>query len=304
MDAVVYATPPTPGSAQPGNLYADLQSRSLWLGVDPTVDVAQAVLISDIVALQAQITSGDTSARAYTDTQITTRAPTVHNHTSSQITDFNAAVTSVASAIPALQWVRGMILIWSGLLTDVGIDNLSGWALCDGSNGTPDLRDRFIIGAGTNRLPGLKNPLATISTNEAGAHTPVVNAYALTIANMPAHAHTFADSGTATTGLMSANHNHVASSGQFVTWGGAGGSIGTTYSGGQPLQVSGASTSLASADHSHQVTISVSGTTNSQGNTAAHTHTAAAVASHHHDLTTGQIRDVTPFYALAFIMKL
>ena len=29
-----------------------------------------------------------------------------------------------------------------------------GWALCDGQNGTPDLRDRFVIGASTNRIVG------------------------------------------------------------------------------------------------------------------------------------------------------
>lgn len=29
-----------------------------------------------------------------------------------------------------------------------------GWALCDGNNGTPDLRDRFIIGATSTYAPG------------------------------------------------------------------------------------------------------------------------------------------------------
>ena len=34
---------------------------------------------------------------------------------------------------------------WRGNLADMP----EGFALCDGSNGTPDLRDRFIVGAGT-----------------------------------------------------------------------------------------------------------------------------------------------------------
>lgn len=39
---------------------------------------------------------------------------------------------------------RGLIIIWSGAIVDIP----AGWVLCDGNNGTPDLRDRFIVGAG------------------------------------------------------------------------------------------------------------------------------------------------------------
>ncbi len=38
---------------------------------------------------------------------------------------------------------RGMILMWSGSITEIP----RGWALCDGTNGTPDLRGKFIQGA-------------------------------------------------------------------------------------------------------------------------------------------------------------
>ena len=38
----------------------------------------------------------------------------------------------------------GIIVMWSGSVDSIP----SGWALCDGTNGTPDLRDRFIVGAG------------------------------------------------------------------------------------------------------------------------------------------------------------
>jgi len=44
----------------------------------------------------------------------------------------------------------GTIAMWYG-----DLENLPpGWVLCDGNNGTPDLRDRFIIGAGGNRNLG------------------------------------------------------------------------------------------------------------------------------------------------------
>ena len=40
--------------------------------------------------------------------------------------------------------VEGIIVIWSGAIVDIP----DGWTLCDGNNGTPDLRDRFVVGAG------------------------------------------------------------------------------------------------------------------------------------------------------------
>lgn len=38
----------------------------------------------------------------------------------------------------------GSIVLWSGAVVAIP----SGWYLCNGSNGTPDLRDRFVVGAG------------------------------------------------------------------------------------------------------------------------------------------------------------
>ena len=37
----------------------------------------------------------------------------------------------------------GVIMMWSGTIATIP----SGFALCDGSNNTPDLRDKFIVGA-------------------------------------------------------------------------------------------------------------------------------------------------------------
>jgi hypothetical protein len=40
-------------------------------------------------------------------------------------------------------FVAGMIMLWSGSSETIP----SGWLLCDGSNSTPDLRNRFVVGA-------------------------------------------------------------------------------------------------------------------------------------------------------------
>jgi len=59
----------------------------------------------------------------------------------------------------------------------------SGWAVCDGSNGTPDLRGRFILGAGQGS--GLTNR----NQNEKGG----AENHTLTTSEMPAHAHGYPD---------------------------------------------------------------------------------------------------------------
>lgn len=83
----------------------------------------------------------------------------------------------------------GVIMIWSG--TDSSIPN--GWAICDGRivNGiaTPDLRDRFVIGAGGALSVGATGGSQTVTpsgTLAAGNH-------ALTINEIPSHAHSYAD---------------------------------------------------------------------------------------------------------------
>ena len=69
----------------------------------------------------------------------------------------------------------GVIALWSGATNAIP----SGWVICNGSNSTPDLRDRFVVGAGSSYAVG-----ATGGSTTTGAHT-------LTIAQMPAHTHSY-----------------------------------------------------------------------------------------------------------------
>jgi hypothetical protein len=52
---------------------------------------------------------------------------------------------TVSTSIPT-----GLIAIWSGSIGSIP----SGWLLCDGTNGTPDLRNSFILGAGSTYSVG------------------------------------------------------------------------------------------------------------------------------------------------------
>lgn len=73
----------------------------------------------------------------------------------------------------ALIMPTGVIAMWSGTIQTIP----TGWALCDGSNGTPDLRDRFVVAAG-------RKYEATVS--KGGVETVT-----LTKANIPPHSHNF-----------------------------------------------------------------------------------------------------------------
>lgn len=71
----------------------------------------------------------------------------------------------------------GTILPYYGSLLTIP----EGWHLCDGTNGTPDLRDRFLTGAGSSYALG--------ATGGENFHT-------LTIDEMPSHNHPFSNSGS------------------------------------------------------------------------------------------------------------
>lgn len=60
---------------------------------------------------------------------------------------------------------RGIIM-WSGTAADIP----TGWALCDGTGGTPDLTDRFILGAGKTYQPGANGGAATATPSVAAGN--------------------------------------------------------------------------------------------------------------------------------------
>ena len=168
----------------------------------------------------------------------------------------------------------GGIVMWNGSALNIP----SGWALCDGTNGTPDLRDRFIVGAGRNYSPNAIGGADSVS---------------LTQGQMPSHSH----SGTA---LENGWHTHTASSKAYIdstkvfTYGGdAVGAHGYTNT---DVAIGGAGAHIHSVtiysggNHSHTLSVSVDSVSD-------HTHTISAEGG-------GQPHENRPpFYALCFIMK-
>jgi len=83
-----------------------------------------------------------------------------------------------ATPIPA-----GGILLWSGSIGSIP----AGYVLCNGSNGTPDLRDKFIVGAGSS--------YAVNATGGSADAVVVSHTHAATVTD-PGHTHTFTASVT------------------------------------------------------------------------------------------------------------
>jgi hypothetical protein len=75
----------------------------------------------------------------------------------------------------------GCIAWWSGSEASIP----AGWLLCNGSNGTPNLRDRFVVGAGGNYAKGTSGGSSTVTTSA----TITIAGHALTAAEMPLHTH-------------------------------------------------------------------------------------------------------------------
>jgi hypothetical protein len=86
----------------------------------------------------------------------------------------------------------GGITMWSGAIAAIP----AGWGLCDGTNGTPDLRDKFIIGAASDALAVAKTNVTGALTQAGGTKDAIVPAHTHTAAStfagsaLAAHGHT------------------------------------------------------------------------------------------------------------------
>jgi microcystin-dependent protein len=227
----------------------------------------------------------------------------------------------------------GVIVMWSGSVANIP----SGWALCDGTNGTPDLRGRFVVGAGGSYAVGANGGAETVT---------------LTTAQIPAHGH----SGSASS---AGGHSHSGSTGSAGShshsMGGAGGHNHTTGSSGSHSHSGSANsagahthswfyrtgsngsmspgvTSFASSQnsgttssagaHTHSLSINSSGShSHSVSSVSNHSHTINSNGAHTHSVSISTVNDHThnvtvsntggggshenrpPYYALAYIMN-
>jgi hypothetical protein len=89
--------------------------------------------------------------------------------------------TLVELSTPADSFPSGGIIMWKGTIATIP----AGWYLCDGTNGTPDFRDKFIVGAKEDD-GGVAKTNVTGSLTQSGDGTIPSHTH-----TGPAHTHTY-----------------------------------------------------------------------------------------------------------------
>jgi hypothetical protein len=195
---------------------------------------------------------------------------------------------------------NGSIIMWYGITENIP----AGWSVCDGLNGTPDLRDRFIMGAGgqattgqTGGANGLDVVTNTAGTHQhsgtsdpAGAHNHSGNTggHALNSSEIAGHTHNFSDlyglRDDANPPVYDRNGNRLQA---YTGWG----DDGDNDSGSGIFREWQTDSAGDSAPHIHPISDAVD---------HSHTITIGANGSHYH---TFSIDNRPKWFALAYIMK-
>ena len=177
---------------------------------------------------------------------------------------YNEDGTPWEPPVPTPAIPSGIIVAWSGSANNIP----EGWHICDGTEGTPDLQGKFILGSSSAHAVGTTGGEEThqLTTDETPSHTHKINIdkSKLTISSSGAHTHSlYSDSGSP----VSNNHDIVRGVGN-----------GNAYFSLNPF-------TGTDGTHTHTINGSISGTINNTGGDQAH-------------------NNMPPYYTLCYIMKL
>jgi len=167
----------------------------------------------------------------------------------------------LANGVPS-----GAIMMWSGTIATIP----SGWYLCDGTNGTPNLTNKFIIGADADDGGAAKTSITGSATQTGGSKDAIVVSHS--------HTGSTASAGSHNHKLVSPYQNNAGLTGSNY--------IALLESSGTPndyqLQGHSSGPTLGNSDsagsHSHSVTVDSAGSSGTNAN-------------------------LSPYFALAYIMK-
>lgn len=194
-----------------------LAKDSLGTG-DPAKIIKGSEFDTEFNALQTAVNSkANTISPAFTGTPTAPTAATSTNTTQLATTEFVTA--AVLASFPS-----GGIILWSGSAATIP----TGWLLCNGSSSTPDLRNRFVVGAGSTYA---------VAATGGSADAIVVS-----------HTHTLTDPG----------HNHT------VSVGNQGSQNGTATGGGSQPTTAGAT--LTTASNTTGITVATAGASGTNAN--------------------------------------
>jgi len=191
---------------------------------------------TELTAVASAISSkADLNSPALTGTPTAPTASAGTNTTQVATTAFVQTALSGAFS-------TGMIMMWSGTIATIP----TGWVLCNGSNSTPDLRNKFVIGAHSDTA-GVAYSTITGSNTQTGGTKDAINV---------SHTH------TATTTATDSGHTHLSNAVGLVNgtinWVGTGG---TPYNNGNNTN-----TGTGTANITATTTISTEGSSGTNQN--------------------------------------
>ena len=231
----------------------DFAAKDALTTGSPAKIVKGTEIDNELIAIGTAIaTKADLASPTFTGVPLTTTP--AYSDDSTKI----ASTAFVRDVIPA-----GIISMWSGTIATIPL----GWLLCDGTSGTPDLRDKFIIGA-TADSSGAKTNVTGSYTQTGGSKDAIVVSHSHTISG---HQHYVTTNGVQGNQSLS-NSNYVAYDTRVS---------GGVFSNENFEYVLGGTSSGANA-----------GLTSSSG-----TQTSSTEGS------SGTNANLPPYFALAFIMK-
>ena len=209
------------------------------------------------------------------------------------VSQVNANVQTAINAAVLAAVPIGIVAKWSGSIASIPAP----WQLCDGTNGTEDLRDKFIVGAG--------NTYAVGATGGEAVSTITVGGTTLSLAQIPGHSHGVTDP-THSHGVTDPTHSHgVTDPKHYHAVGGVVGSQNgaTNTLGGAGSVASGPSTFVTSAQLTDiSINAAATGISTVAATTGITTQNAGGGGSHTH--TGSQDTNLPPYYALAYIQKM
>jgi len=138
-----------------------------------------ALEIKDRILRPGNVGSGPIAPNSITANELANAVDGVTKRFNADMVDGQDASDLFGGKVPL-----GGMLWWSGAVGAIP----AGWSLCDGSNGTPNLVDRFIVGAGNEYVVGNNGGEDTVDTSHTHSHSDGVNKLSVNLTG--AHSHT------------------------------------------------------------------------------------------------------------------
>ena len=235
-----------------------INAGSLTAGAAAEVGVSAATASANHFITMVDTASGNENIRVDTDL---TYNPSTNTLNVPNISGNGSGLSGIES------FVTGMIILWYGNTGNIP----TGFVLCDGNNSTPDLRDRFVVGAGNGYSPG----------NSGGSQNVT-----LSTSQLPSHNHSVSVSGTTGNPSPALTGDVRRISEGFRASGTASGVFTKVNDPNNPITGASSNSPVAgfTFDGTHTHTFSASGTSGNQGSGSS-------------------IENRPPYYALCYIMK-